>query len=71
MVDFEADRTLRDLGMRSDVIKTMRRAFTEHGQDRRIADYVIDTGSPSSPSIGRLVAIGLHNELTVKPRPRP
>jgi type IV secretory pathway VirD2 relaxase len=34
---------LRDLGMRGDIIKTMHRVFTERGQDRGIADYVIDT----------------------------
>jgi hypothetical protein len=29
--------------MRGDIIKTMHRAFTERGQDRGIADYVVDT----------------------------
>jgi hypothetical protein len=42
----------------------MHRAFTERGQDRGIADYVIDTGTASSPIIGRLVDTGLHDELT-------
>jgi type IV secretory pathway VirD2 relaxase len=42
----------------------MHRAFTERGQDRRIADYVIDADAASSPIIGRLVATGLHDELT-------
>jgi type IV secretory pathway VirD2 relaxase len=64
IVAIEAERTLRDLGMRGDIIKTMHRAFTERSQDRGIADYVIDTGQASSPIIGRLVATGLHNELT-------
>jgi hypothetical protein len=64
MVALEAERTLRDLGMRGDIIKTMHRAFTERGQDRGIADYVIDSGTASSPFIGRLVASGLHDELT-------
>jgi hypothetical protein len=40
------------------IIKTMHRAFTERGQDRGIADYVIDNGAASSPVIGRLVATG-------------
>jgi hypothetical protein len=52
-----------DLGTRGDIIKTMHRAFTERGQDRDIADYVIDN-TASSPVIGRLVATRLHNELT-------
>lgn len=63
MVGLEAERQLRDLGMRGDIIKTMHRAFTERGQDRGVADYVID-GGPGSPLIGRLVDRGLHDELT-------
>ena len=45
MVGLEAERSLRDLGMRGDIIKTMHRAFTERGQDRGVADYVIDSGA--------------------------
>ena len=63
MVGLEAERHLRDLGMRGDVIKTMHRAFTERGQDRSVADYVTDGGA-GSPIIGRLVDKGLHDELT-------
>lgn len=63
MVGLEAERHLRDLGMRGDIIKTMHRAFTERGQDRGIADYVID-GAAGSPIIGRLIDKGLHDELT-------
>jgi type IV secretory pathway VirD2 relaxase len=64
MVDLTAELTLRNLGMRGDIIKTMHRAFTQRGQDRGVSDYVIDSGTPSSPIIGRLVAKGLHDELT-------
>jgi type IV secretory pathway VirD2 relaxase len=32
MVGLEAERSLRDLGMRGDIIKTMHRAFTERGK---------------------------------------
>jgi hypothetical protein len=64
MVGLDAERTLRDLGMQGDIIKIMHRAFTERGQDRGIADYVIDSGRGSSPIIGRLVGTGLHDELT-------
>lgn len=63
MVGLEAERHLRDLGMRSDIIKTMHRAFTERGQDRGVADFVTD-GSAGSPIVGRLVDRGLHDELT-------
>src|SRR5215471_8330716 len=64
MVGLDAERSLRDLGLRGDIIKTMHRAFTGRGQDRGIADYVIDTNRPASPIIGRLVDNGLHDELT-------
>jgi hypothetical protein len=64
IVALEAESTLRDLGMRGDIIKTMHRALTERGQNRGIADYVIDSGTATSPIIGRLVATGLHDELT-------
>jgi type IV secretory pathway VirD2 relaxase len=43
IVGLDAERALRDLGMRGDIIKTMHRAFTERGQHRGIADYVIDS----------------------------
>ncbi|CAH2397017.1 hypothetical protein MES5069_160022 [Mesorhizobium escarrei] len=64
MVGLEAERSLRDLGMRGDIIKTMHRAFTDRGQDRGVADYVIDTGTTGAPLIGRLVDKGLQNELS-------
>lgn len=64
MVGLEAERKLRDLGMRGDIIKTMHRAFTERGQDRGIGDFAIETGEEASPIIGRLVDRGLHDELT-------
>ncbi|MCF3947321.1 relaxase/mobilization nuclease domain-containing protein [Acidiphilium iwatense] len=64
MVGLDAERTLRDLGMRGDIIKTMHRAFTEQGRDRGGADYAIDGAAPDSSIIGRLVDKGLHDELT-------
>jgi type IV secretory pathway VirD2 relaxase len=63
MVGLEAERHLRDHGMRGDIIKTMHRAFNERGQDRGVADYVINSGA-GSPIVGRLVDKGLHDELT-------
>lgn len=64
MVGLEAERKLRDLGMRNDIINTMHRAFTERGQDRGIGDFAIETGEAGSPIIGRLIDRGLHDELT-------
>lgn len=64
MVGLEAERNLRDLGMRGDIIKTMHSAFSERGEARGVADYVIEGGQPTSQIIGRLVDRGLHDELT-------
>ena len=64
MVGLEAERHLRDLGMRGDIIKTMHRALSERGEERGVADYAIVEGRATSPIIGRLVTTGLHNELT-------
>ena len=64
MVGLEAERKLRDLGQRGDIIKTMHRAFAERGQDRGLGDYVIDGDGSDGPIIGRLVDRGLHDELT-------
>lgn len=64
MVGLEAERSLRDLGMRGDIIKAMHRAFSERGEARGVSDYVIEAGQPSSKIIGRLVDRGLHDELT-------
>ncbi len=64
MVGLEAERNLRDLGMRGDINKTMHRAFTERGETRGVADYVIVGGPQTSQIVGRLVGRGLHDELT-------
>jgi type IV secretory pathway VirD2 relaxase len=64
MVGLEAERSLRDLGMRGDIIKTIHRAFNERGEARGAADYVIEGEQPSSQIIGRLIDRGLHDELT-------
>jgi type IV secretory pathway VirD2 relaxase len=64
LVGLEAERSLRDLGMRGDIIKTMHRAFSERGQDRGYSDFVIDAGKEGRPLIGRLIDKGLHDELT-------
>jgi len=64
LVDLQAERTLRDLGARGDIIQTMHRAFAERGQDRGVGDYAIDAQPPDAPIIGRLVDRGLHDELT-------
>jgi type IV secretory pathway VirD2 relaxase len=64
LLDDAAERTLRDLGERGDIIKTMHRALAARGQDRGFSDLRIDRGGPGDPIIGRLVATGLHDEQT-------
>jgi type IV secretory pathway VirD2 relaxase len=64
VIGLEAERTLRDLGLRRDVIKTMHKALSSRGNDRAVADYCIDEAGAEGPIIGRLVGKGLHDELT-------
>lgn len=57
--------TLRRMGERGDIIKTMHRAMTEKGVTRAAADYAIyDPTEPDArPITGRIVARGLSDEL--------
>jgi type IV secretory pathway VirD2 relaxase len=59
-----AERTLRELGERGDIIKAMHRVFAERGAERSLADCMIDTGEGGPPIVGRLIDKGLHNELS-------
>ncbi|MFT8645204.1 MAG: DUF3363 domain-containing protein [Gluconacetobacter sp.] len=58
--------TLREMGARGDIIKTMHRAMTERSRDRGMSpgDYVISGRDQSTALTGRLLERGLHNELT-------
>ena len=55
-----AEDTLRELGMRGDIIKRMHRAM---GADRHRAagDFAIE-GTPTAPILGRLVERGFHDD---------
>jgi hypothetical protein len=44
----EAEPTLRDLSMRGEHQQDKHHAFTERGQDRRIADHVIEAARRSA-----------------------
>jgi type IV secretory pathway VirD2 relaxase len=59
----DAETVLRDLGLRGDIIKTMHRALAGRGEERATSDYVIET-DPRSSVVGRLLATGLHDELS-------
>jgi len=62
-----ADRTeavLRQLGERGDIMKTMQRVLKDAGIDRGASDYsVFDAAQPNNKISGKIVAMGLSNEL--------
>lgn len=60
----DIESSLRDLGMRGDIIKTMHRAMSESGRVPDLSSFALHDASPSEPVLGRLAARGLHDELT-------
>jgi type IV secretory pathway VirD2 relaxase len=58
------EASLRDLGTRGDIIKTMHRAMTGQGLAAEPSRFATYDGASPEPVIGRLVERGLHNELT-------
>ena len=58
------EQSLRDLGTRGDIIKTMHRAITGQGLAAEPSRFAMYDGTAPEPVIGRLVERGLHNELT-------
>ncbi|WP_225767681.1 DUF3363 domain-containing protein [Inquilinus sp. Marseille-Q2685] len=63
VVAAEAERTLRELGDRGDIIRTMHHSLAGQRTERALGDYVIHGAGTTSPVIGRLVDKGLHDEL--------
>jgi type IV secretory pathway VirD2 relaxase len=55
--------TLRDLGIRGDIIKTMHRAMTGAGREPDISGFALHGDNAGDPVLGRLVERGLHDEL--------
>jgi type IV secretory pathway VirD2 relaxase len=55
--------TLRDLGLRGDIIKTMHRVLTGAGREPDVAGFALHGDDPSDPVLGRLAERGLHDEL--------
>ncbi len=55
--------TLRELGDRGDIIKTMHRAMHDAGHRIDGGQMAIHTPGDTTPIVGRLVARGLHDEL--------
>jgi type IV secretory pathway VirD2 relaxase len=60
----DLDNTLRRMGERGDIIRTMQRDFTSRGLDRAQADQVIydPAASDARPLVGRIVSRGLADE---------
>ena len=56
------DGTLKRMGERGDIIRTMQRAFTEHGLERTPSDYAISDPASMTPIVGRIVERGLSDE---------
>lgn len=57
-----AEATLRELGLRGDIIKTMHRAMVDLKAERSPTDFAIHGDRPE-PMVGRLAARGLDDEL--------
>jgi type IV secretory pathway VirD2 relaxase len=56
--------TLRDLSIRGDIIKTMHRVMARAGREPDVSAFALHGDDPADPVLGRLVARGLHDELT-------
>ncbi|MCZ4107970.1 relaxase/mobilization nuclease RlxS [Brevundimonas diminuta] len=59
----DCEETLRRMGERGDIIRTMQRAFTAHGVERPGLDAVIADPSSMRPIVGRVIERGLSDEL--------
>jgi len=57
------DDTLKRMGERGDIIRTMQRAFTEHSLERAATDYAIANPASMTPIVGRVVERGLSDEV--------
>ena len=58
------DSTLRELGVRGDITKTMHQAMTGAGIDADPGRFAVHMSATDDPVIGRLIKRGLHDELT-------
>lgn len=59
----DAEKQLRALGTRGDIIKRMHETMTKRGLDRGTTSYCLDVDA-GRPVIGKLVDRGLHDELS-------
>jgi hypothetical protein len=63
MVKPGLETTLRDLSIRTDIIKAMHRAMSGSERAPDLSVFTLHDGPPPDPVIGRLVERGLHDEL--------
>jgi hypothetical protein len=59
----DAESVMRALGERNDIIRRIHRGLTEQRIERSVADFALDGGDATRPTIGRLVTRGLDDEL--------
>ena len=57
------EETLRDLGVRGDIVKTMHRTLLGGGREPDVSRFALHGDAPGDPVLGRLVARGLQDEL--------
>ena len=57
------EQTLRDLGIRGDIIKTMHQAMSAGGHEPEVGTFALHGEEPSDPVLGRLIKRGLDDEL--------
>ncbi len=57
------DQTLRQLGIRGDIIKTMHQAMSAGEREPDVSTFALHGEEPSDPVLGRLVKRGLDDEL--------
>jgi type IV secretory pathway VirD2 relaxase len=64
VISGEAEATLKELGERVDIIKTMHRALADHGLDeeRGVSQYLIHRSKTAEPVIGRVIGKGLADD---------
>lgn len=63
MLEPNAETTLRDLGQRGDIIKTMHTALSRGGSTPSVSSFSIE-GADAPNIVGRLADRGLHDELS-------
>jgi len=57
------EQTLRQLGARGDIIKTMHQALSVGGREPDVSTFALHGEEPSEPVLGKLVKRGLDDEL--------